>query len=57
MDADRLISDCMRPGYRCAAREKCGAACVTNLQLRRIQNAVDAELRSYSLHRMLFGQS
>jgi Rrf2 family protein len=54
MDADSLVSACMQPGYKCAARQKRGAACVTNKQLRQIQDTIDRELKKRSLYAMLF---
>lgn len=54
MDADSLVSECMQPCYKCGAQQKRGMPCVTNKQLRQIQNAIDRELKKRSLHEMLF---
>ena len=55
MGEDRAVSACMRPGFRCAWRESRNAPCNVHRQLAEIQSVLDGELRSRSLHRMLFG--
>ncbi|MGX8701699.1 RrF2 family transcriptional regulator [Caproiciproducens sp.] len=54
MDAEKLISACMQPGFQCAWQQKCSAPCTVHRQLSRIQGILDAELRAVSLHQMLF---
>lgn len=54
MDADKRISACMTPGFQCTWQQKCGSECTVHKQLVQIQNVLDDELRSHSLHQMLF---
>ena len=54
MDAEKLISACMQPGFQCAWQQKCSTPCTVHRQLSRIQGVLDAELRAVSLHQMLF---
>ena len=55
MGGDRAVSACMQAGYRCARRESSGTGCQVHLQLLEVQRALDRELRSRSLYRMLYG--
>lgn len=54
MEAENVISACMVPGFKCAWRQKCGSECAVHNNLVKIQNALDEQLKSYSIHRMLF---
>nr|WP_255575546.1 Rrf2 family transcriptional regulator [Caproiciproducens faecalis] len=53
MDAEKLISACMQPGFQCAWQQKCSTPCTVHRQIFRIQEILDTELRAVSLHRML----
>lgn len=55
MAEDRAVSACMQPGFRCAWKESHSTQCNVHRQLAEIQRALDGELRSRSLYRMLFG--
>lgn len=46
---------CMEPGYQCEWRAKNNCPCAVHLQLRKVQAAIDAELRSKSLFWVLNG--
>ncbi|WP_312693259.1 RrF2 family transcriptional regulator [Caproiciproducens sp.] len=54
MQAEKMISACMQPGFQCAWQQKCSSPCTVHQQLLRIQGVLDAELRALSLHQMLF---
>lgn len=54
MDAGKLISACMQPGFQCAWQQKCGSNCTVHKHLLQIQGALDEELHNHSLHQMLF---
>lgn len=54
MQAEKMISACMQPGFHCAWQQKCSSPCTVHQQLLRIQGVLDAELRAISLHQMLF---
>ena len=54
METDQRISTCMQPGFQCAWRQKCGSKCMVHNQLLQIQSVLDTELRTHSLHQMLF---
>lgn len=55
MGEDRTVSACMQPGFQCAWRLQNGDSCQVHRQLLQIQHVLDDELRSHSLHQMLFG--
>lgn len=55
MGENRDLSACMHPGYQCAWKQKKEAVCHVHCQLSKIQASIDKELRSYSLHQMIFG--
>lgn len=55
MGEDRAVSACMQPGFQCAWRLQNGENCRVHRQLLQIQSVLDGELRSRSLHQMLFG--
>lgn len=52
---DRDISACMQPGFQCAWRQQNASACQVHQQLLQIQRVLDTEMKSRSLHQMLFG--
>ncbi len=54
MEAEKIISACMEPGFKCARRQECGSGCAVHGNLLKIQRVMDEQLRSYSLHQMLF---
>lgn len=56
MDADNYVSECVQPCYKCDAQQKRGVPCVTNKQLRQIQDSIDGELKKRSLYQMLFDE-
>lgn len=51
MEADKMISACMRPGFQCSKNQE--SQCRVNKRLRQIQQVLDAELRAHSLYEML----
>lgn len=54
MEAGNTISSCMNPDFKCAWRQKNGSKCVAHNNLLKVQRAFDEELKSYSLHDVLF---
>lgn len=54
MEAEKIISACMEPGFICARRQECDSGCVVHGNLLKIQRVLDEQLKSYSLHQMLF---
>ena len=54
MEAEKMISACMQPGFQCAWQQKYGSSCTVHRHLVKIQKVLDQELRSHSLHQMLF---
>lgn len=54
MDPGKLISACMQPGFQCAWQQKSGSNCTVHKHLLQIQGVLDEELRTHSLHQMLF---
>ena len=55
MGGDRAVSACMQAGYRCGRRESSDTGCQVHLQLLEVRRALDRELSSRSLYRMLYG--
>lgn len=49
------ISACMEPGYDCNWRNENNANCLIHGRLKTVQTAVDNELKSWSLYRVLKG--
>lgn len=56
MEDGQQISACMRPGYKCTWKQGHNKECQMHRQVARIQKALDAELKSYDLHSMIFGK-
>lgn len=52
---DRSVSACMGSWFQCSWRQNSTAGCQVHRQLLQIQRVLDAELKSRSLHQMLFG--
>lgn len=50
------LTVCLTPGYVCEWRTKYGTPCTVCGQLAKVQNAIDGELRSRSLHWVLYGE-
>lgn len=50
------LTACMEPGYECEWRTKRNCLCVTHLQLLKVQESINAELRSKSLFWILNGE-
>lgn len=47
------LTSCMASGYECEWRGTYGVPCTIHMQLAKVQNAIDQELRSRSLHWVL----
>jgi len=50
------LTACMEPSYQCEWQEKKNYPCTTHLQLLKVQEAIDNELRSRSLYWVLNGE-
>lgn len=55
VETKACLTSCMNPDYVCEWRESKGM-CRIHSQLCRVQNAIDQELKSHSLHWVLFGR-
>lgn len=56
MGAESRINMCLLPDYECAWCETHEEACAVHERLVEIQAVLDNELRSHSLHRILYGK-
>lgn len=54
-DADRYVTDCMRPGNHCTWRARHCSRCTVHRRIREIQEKLDAELRSCTIADLLGG--
>ncbi len=49
------INECMTPGYVCPWVEQKSEKCMAHCQLNKVQQTLDDELKSYTLHSLIFG--
>lgn len=56
MERRARLTACMEQGYQCEWRQKKCAQCIPHLQLEKVQEAINEELRSRSLHWILYGK-
>lgn len=56
VEANARLTSCMACGYECEWRGRYGACTIHN-QLSKVQDAMDAQMRSRSLYWILFGDS
>lgn len=56
MDTEKNISACTKPGFECVWRQQNASKCIVHGNLSKIQRVLDNELKSYSLHQMLFDE-
>lgn len=55
VEVNSYLTACMKPEYNCEWREKSGTTCNVHNQLDEVQKNIDKELKSHSLHWVLFG--
>lgn len=55
IEDEKLINACMETGFQCAWQQKYGGDCKINKHLLKIQTVLDNQLRTLSLHQMIFG--
>lgn len=55
VETNALLTTCMKHGYKCEWREKRKADCKVHHQLEKVQQKIDEQLKSFSLHWVLFG--
>lgn len=56
MEDERQVIACLRPGYVCQWVGKQRQQCLVHHRLAEVQQALDAELRAYTLQEVLFGK-
>lgn len=57
VETNAFLSTCMRHGYKCEWREKNRSKCNVHCQLEKVQNNINEQLSTYSLHWVLFGDN
>ena len=55
MGTDSIVSACLEPGYRCSRREVCDGKCLVQGGLYKVQDAITAELKRYTLKELIGG--
>lgn len=53
VESKKFISSCLNPEYQCSLHKDRNYKCTIHRHLLQIQDAVDIELRKYSLHQIL----
>lgn len=56
MKVEKIISECLIPGYECNRREVCNEICYIHIGLSEIQRKIDEELKSYTIRRLIGGK-
>lgn len=56
MNGDRLVSECLMPGYQCDRAKVCNDICYIHIGLADIQKKIDEELKNYTIHRLIRGR-
>lgn len=56
MKAEKIISECLVPGYECNRREVCDEICYIHIGLAEIQKKIDEELKTYTIRRLIQGR-
>ena len=53
MDSEVIINACVRPGYRCGLKEVDGKTCKVHLEIQKLQDTIEKELRSRTLEQLV----
>ena len=56
MNADKIVSECLIPGYECNRKEICEDICYIHIGFANIQKRIDEELKSYTIRRLILGK-
>lgn len=56
MHIDRLVSECLMPGYQCNRKESCDDICYIHIGFAEIQKKIDEELKRYTIHMLIRGR-
>lgn len=57
MGTESIVSACLEPGYRCSRGEVCDGHCLVQGGLYKVQEAIVAELKRYSLKELICGEA
>lgn len=56
MKVDKIVSECLIPGYECNRKEICQDICYIHIGFANIQKKIDEELKSYTICRLIRGK-
>ncbi|MGN0464967.1 MAG: RrF2 family transcriptional regulator [Lachnospiraceae bacterium] len=56
MKVEKVVSECLIPGYQCTRSEVCNDVCNIHIGFESIQKKIDEELKSYTIHMLIRGR-
>ncbi len=57
MNTEKMVSECLAPGYQCNRKAVCDDICHINIGFANIQRKIDEELKRYTIHMLICGKA